>query len=225
LTRVSQIRPHAIDDFIVRDIDRCRNTFVWIGGSSSVHKGLDLVLEAFSQRPNLNLIVVGNVPEERKFAAVYHEELFDCSNIDAVGWVDTLSDEFRRITSSAIALVAPSATELSCGSVIAGMMSGLIPVTTVGTDIDVDGIGLPIMNDSVEGVGRALDRFQERTSVELAELSRAAWEASRERYGKAQFLASMQAALCEVLDVERPPEWDKSADELKIPKISILKRP
>jgi len=222
VTPITQIRPHAINEFIQRDIGRCRRTFVWIGGSSAVHKGLDLVLEAFSDLPDLNLIIIGNVPSERKFAEVYKEELFNSPNIATVGWTDTLSHEFRDIVSNAIAIVAPSASELSCGSVIAGMMTGLIPIATEGTDIDVSGIGFAIGDDTVDGVCQAILALTNESSSSLAELSRAAWEASQEVYGKQKFLDTFRAAVCDSMALDPAPEWKLPNGNFRIPTINLV---
>ena len=50
---VPQVTPAAIDEFIERDISRCRGRFVFLGGRGMVHKGLDLLLEAFADMPRV----------------------------------------------------------------------------------------------------------------------------------------------------------------------------
>jgi len=217
-----QSGPNALDEFVSRDVGHARNNFVWLGGSSAVHKGLDLVLEAFAELPQLNLTVIGKVPEERQFAEVYRKELFEMPNIQAVGWMDTLSDEFRQVISRSVAIVAPSATEMSCGSVIAGMMSGLIPIVTEGADIDVSGIGFNVREDSVDGVRQAILELESESDGSLADLSRAAWEARRQRYGKQKFLDSFRTAVCGALGVVPAPEWETDDPEPRIPKIELV---
>jgi glycosyltransferase involved in cell wall biosynthesis len=225
LTPVIQIRPAAIDQFIKRNVCECKRNFVWIGGSSAVHKGLDLLLEAFADMPDMNLTVIGNVPSERLFAQTYKTELFGTPNIRAVGWVDTMSPEFHQIVSNSLAIVAPSATELSCGSVIAGMMSGLIPVTTEGTDIDVSEIGISIKTDTVNEVREAVLAIANETDTALQDMSRASWEASQSRYGRAKFLNSFRQAICGALNLEPVSDWQTTDSELKIPaNIQIVRR-
>jgi len=43
----------------------CRRSFLWFGSGGLVHKGLDLVLEAFAQMPDFYLTVCGPVNEEK----------------------------------------------------------------------------------------------------------------------------------------------------------------
>ena len=218
---ITQIRPQAIDEQVQRDFERCRHNFIWIGGSSAVHKGLDLVLEAFAELPDLKLTVIGNVEQETGFAQLYRKELFETANIQVVGWVDTLSQQFREIVSNSVAIVAPSATEMSCGSVVAGMMSGLIPVTTESTDIDVAGIGVSISQDTVASVRDAVNEIAQAPASELAELSKAARRASQERYGGDKFVTSFRRAICEALRLPEAPEWAYPDEKIRIPKIEL----
>ena len=219
---VNQIHPHAINEFIERDHAACARSFLWIGGSSAVHKGLDLVLEAFAGMPELSLVVIGNVGDERRFVELYRKELYTLPNIRVAGWVDTMSTQFRELAARSVALVAPSATELSCGSVIAGMMNGLIPIATESTDIDVSGIGLSITEDSVDGVRAAIARAADLAPGALRELSYAARTASQERYGGDRFIASLRAAICQVLGVSPAAAWQRDDARVRIPRMELI---
>lgn len=222
VTPITQIRPPALDEFVVRRIDKHKRNFVWLGGSGAVHKGLDLVLEAFASLPELSVTIIGNVKSEGQFAEAYRKELSEMPNIQLAGWIDTLSDEYRDIVANAVAIVAPSATELSCGSVIAGMMTGLVPVTTYGTDIDMSGIGISIEEDTVGGVSDALLKIAEMSNGDLGDLSHAAREASQQRYGGGKFLNTFRGAICNALGLEPAPEWRIINNEVKIPRIDLL---
>ncbi|MFQ6005729.1 MAG: glycosyltransferase [Woeseia sp.] len=222
VTAISANTPTAIDEYLDRDIQRRRHHCVWIGGSSAIHKGLDLVLEAFASLPEFHLTVIGKVPDERRFTAVYRNELFELPNIETVGWMDTLSPAFRKIASESIAIVVPSASEASCGSVIAGMMNGLIPITTESTDIDTSGIGFSIEEDTVEAVRNAVLHLADQTNKSLADLSRSAWEAVQLRYGRQKFLKSLRAALCDILYLEPARVWQNENESPRIPKIELV---
>ena len=71
-----------------KDFATCRRRFVWFGSSGMVHKGLDLVLEAFAATPELQLTVCGPVDCERDFNDFYRRELYRTPNIRTVGWID-----------------------------------------------------------------------------------------------------------------------------------------
>jgi glycosyltransferase involved in cell wall biosynthesis len=223
LLRLPQLTPASIEDHVERNIDKCRNRFVWIGGNGMVHKGLDLMLDAFAGLPDCHLTVCGRVSGERAFESLYRRELYELPNIETIDWIDTLSDRFRRIVSESVAIVVPSAAEFSCGSVIAGMMTGLIPVTTPSTDIDVSEIGLSIDEDSVEAVRSAVCAVRDQPTARLAEMSRAAWEASNQSYGRDKFLRAYREAICGILDLPQPVEWQQPQEEIRIPEIKVIR--
>jgi len=221
MLRLPQLTPTAINGYIGRDMERCRNRFVWLGGNGMVHKGLDLLLEAFAGLPDCHLTVCGRVSREKSFESLYQRELYELPNIETIDWIDTLSDRFRHIVTGSVALILPSAAELSCGSVIVGMMTGLIPITTPSTDIDVSEIGFSIEEDSVSAVRSAVCAVRDQPAARLSEMSRAAWEAAGQRYGRDKFLRAYREAICGILDLQQPDEWQQPEGEIRIPAIKI----
>jgi len=180
------------------------------------------MLEAFAGLPDCRLTVCGHVSNDKAFESLYRRELYELPNIETIGWIDTLSDQFRGIAGESVALVLPSASELSCGSVIAGMMTGLIPVTTPSTDIDVSEIGFSIEEDSVEAVRAAVCAVRDQSTARLSEMSRASWDAVDERYGRNKFLRAYREAICGILDLPQPDVWQQPEGELRIPEIKVF---
>ncbi len=221
---IPQLTPAAIDEFIVRDVAQCRGRFVFLGGRGLVHKGLDLLLEAFAEMPDCQLTVCGDVAREPHFQAAYQRELWSLPNIRTLGYTDTLSEQFRSVCAQSIAMIIPSASELGCGSAIAGMMNGLIPVVTPSTDVDVNDIGFSITNESVEGVRDVVKLVNAQTDATLRDMSRMAWEAADARYGRQRFLTAYRMATSHALSLDPPAEWDAPLDTpLRIPKIKRTK--
>ena len=54
-----------------KDFDQCKKTFLWMGGSGLVHKGLDLVLDVFKTIPDFQLHIVGSIKSENDFYDLY----------------------------------------------------------------------------------------------------------------------------------------------------------
>jgi hypothetical protein len=217
--RIPQLTPSALEGFIERDMAACRHRFLWLGGSGLVHKGLDLTLEAFAGLPDCELFVCGRVAKERQFESLYRRELYELPNIHTLGWMDTQSEAYRELVGSCAATVFPSAAELGCGSVIAGMMTGLVPVTTDSADIDTAGFGCRIEEGTVEAVRAAVTTVRDTPPAALAEQSRAAYEASVARYGRGRFLEAFRAAMCQALGLEPLEPWSAWDAELRIPEI------
>ena len=80
-----------------RTSPRPRGRFLWIGSQGLVHKGLDLVLEAFARMPDLHLTVCGPIREEPAFEAAFRRELYATPNIETLGWVDIASPAFADL--------------------------------------------------------------------------------------------------------------------------------
>ncbi len=176
-----------------KNLDACRNSFLWFGSSGLVHKGLDLVLEAFAGMPDMKLTVCGPISSDHDFERLYHTELYHTPNIRTAGWVDVSSSEFRDIVRNCVAVIFPSCAEAQTSSVINCMRAGLIPVVTRETGIPVGDFGVTLESASVEEIRGAVQRLAALTSEELHLRAQRTWdyaaahhshEAYREAYGQ-----------------------------------------
>jgi glycosyltransferase involved in cell wall biosynthesis len=204
--------------------DDVRHRFIWLSGAGMVHKGLDLVLEAFARNPQLELDVFGNIEREQRFFEAYRHELTELPNIRLRGFVDTAGSDFAETVSRAVALIHPSCCEVTCTAVIAGMAGGLIPIATASTDIELDGLGIEVGDDTVEAVEAGLLTASSMPSQELAAMSEAARQAAMTRYGRDRFLEGLRGKLSELLGVARPPVWDEP-ESIRVPDIRIVQAP
>lgn len=66
------------------DFGDCRKRFLWFGSGGMVHKGLDLVLEAFAEMPEYHLTVCGPVSREQDLEQACFKELHQTPNIETV---------------------------------------------------------------------------------------------------------------------------------------------
>lgn len=167
-----------------KDFGRCKKRFLWLGSGGLVHKGLDLVLEAFSALPEHHLTVCGPLddPEESEFRRAYHRELFETPNIHAVGWVDVSSQSFIDITRDCSALVYPSCSEGQAGSVITCLQAGLVPVISYQSGVDVGDFGLMLNECSREEIKNTIMRLSSTPDPELQEMSLKAYEYARAKH-------------------------------------------
>jgi glycosyltransferase involved in cell wall biosynthesis len=74
---------HPWDD--AKDFAACRNRFLWLGSNGLVHKGLDLVLEAFARMPEMHLTVCGPLARDPHFVRAFQRELKETPNLHAHG--------------------------------------------------------------------------------------------------------------------------------------------
>ncbi|MBI5150458.1 MAG: glycosyltransferase [Candidatus Omnitrophica bacterium] len=138
-----------------RSVSSSRKSFLWFGGCGLVHKGLDLCLEYFSQHPELTLHICGL--REDDFFQAYQDELSQ-KNIIYHGCVDVLSDTFRDIAAQCLFTILPSCSEGQATALLTSMATGLIPVASRETGVDIQDRGFLIEFLTPEKVGEAVQR-------------------------------------------------------------------
>lgn len=188
-----------------KDFAAARARFLWFGSGGMVHKGLDLVLDAFAGLPDLQLTVCGPVERERAFEAAYARELYATPNIRAHGWIDVAGPEFLALARATLALVYPSCSEGQNGGTVTCLHAGLLAVVTPEVGVDVDAsFGVVLGEPTVEAIRAAAVGLSRRAPDELAALARRAWQFAREHHTRERFAAEYRRALVEILHRFRP---------------------
>lgn len=182
-----------------KNFELIKKNFVWIGGGGAVHKGLDLVLETFSNLPDYHLTVCGPVEGEKDFCDFYKKELYETPNIQFVGRVDVNGKQFKDIVNNAIGLVYPSCSEGQSGSVIAGLYAGLIPIVTYESGVDVLPFGIILKDISIAGITNEVRKISNLPANELKSRSITAWKYASENHTKEIFYKSYKAFIDKVI--------------------------
>jgi glycosyltransferase involved in cell wall biosynthesis len=167
-----------------KDWDACRKRYVWFGNHGFLLKGLDLVLEAFERMPDYHLTVCGPLNREQEFCDAYRTQLFETPNIAAVGFVDVASPQFLELTSRCVGLIYPSASEGQSGGVVMCMQTGLIPVVSNESGVDVEAFGVVLDECSIDGIQRAIRHLSSLPARELEERSLKTWRFARENHSR-----------------------------------------
>lgn len=197
-----------------KDYSKCRNNFVWFGSDGLVHKGLDLVLEAFAAMPDCQLTVCGPLREkgsdcyngplqrDRQFEAAFHQELYECENIHTAGWIDVESEDFDRLARTCIGVVFPSCSEGGGASAITCMQAGLIPIVSYETNVNVGDFGYTLQDSSIEEIKKTVRIVSALPVDELKERACAAWRFSQENHTREQFVENYRKVI-ETIMAER----------------------
>ena len=140
--------------------------FMWLGSSGMVHKGLDLVLEAFADMPELELVVCGPASGESDFENLYRRELYDTPHLHA--WLDrchiaAVRLDHRWCVCDGLSVVLRG----SAGSVIVGLHAGLIPIISRETGVDVQDFGVELASCTVDEIRLAARAHAKRGAAEL----------------------------------------------------------
>ncbi len=171
-----------------KDFDHCRNGFLWFGSKGFVHKGLDLVLDAFVDMPDCHLYVCGPIDDEPAFQEAFDKELYNTPNIHTLGWVDVESDEFLDVSRKCVGLVYPSCAEGGGGCVIQCMHAGLIPLVTYESSVDIsDEYGVLLNEFSAQEIVEKVRMLSSLQTEKLEQMSRKAWEFVREHHTRERF--------------------------------------
>lgn len=168
-----------------KNFETARNSFVWIGGAGMAHKGLDLVLEAFSGMPELSLTVFGKGDSD--FMDVYKKELFETANIKYEGYVDIGSERFSKVVEASLALVFPSCSEGGGGSAIECMHAGLIPIVSREASVDVEDFGIILRENTIEEIRAQAQHLASLPTEALKRSAIKAWEYARKRHTRESF--------------------------------------
>lgn len=182
-----------------KDYEACKNRFIWFGGSGMVHKGLDLVLEAFAEMPEYHLTICGPVKNEKDFETAFFKELYQTPNIHTIGWIDISSPKFIEITKNCIGLIYPSCSEGQAGSVTTCLHAGLIPIVSYESGVDTHDFGILLKNCSIDEIKNSIKELSENSINNLIIRSRKEWEFAREYYTKEKFSESYKNFVINVL--------------------------
>jgi hypothetical protein len=173
-----------------KEFDKIRKNFLWFGSSGMVHKGLDLVLDTFSELPEYHLTVCGPVDKESDFEKAYHKELYNTPNIHTLGSIDLTSDQFLKVVKENVALIFPSCSEGQSGSVITCLHAGLIPIISFESGVDIDDFGILLKKCSIEEIKDSIKTVSSFSKDELKTMSNNAWKYARTNHTKDKFSES-----------------------------------
>jgi glycosyltransferase involved in cell wall biosynthesis len=196
-----------------KDYDACRKNFLWFGSHGLVHKGLDLVLDAFADMPEYHLTVCGplqskdalagsipsSVVEEQGFVKAYHKELYETPNIHTAGWVSIQSQEFAEITDNCMGIIYPSCAEGGGASVITCLQAGLIPVVSYESSVDVGDFGVILKDSSIDEIRRSIKEVSSLPAEELKQRSRKAWDFARANHTIEKYAEEHEKAIKKIL--------------------------
>ncbi|XNS90235.1 glycosyltransferase [Vibrio cyclitrophicus] len=117
-----------------KDFSKAKKNFLWLGSGGAIHKGLDLLVDAFSSPllKDCNLIICGAKDSEIKVFGRLP------SNVKNFGFVNVNSEVFYSILEDTAFIILPSCSEGMSTSVLTGIKHGLIPIITRETGVSCD---------------------------------------------------------------------------------------
>jgi glycosyltransferase involved in cell wall biosynthesis len=179
---------------------KAQKSFLWFGSTGLVHKGLDLCLDYFSSRPELNLHICGNILSEPEFVKLYKHELFDMANIHVHGFIDVASLKFKSILEKCSFTILPSCSEGGSPSVLTAIGNGAhIPLITKETSVST-GCEIEIRELSISGVDNAVRIAENLSDEEIDRLSRKNLEYVVKNHSQEVYYANLKFFIEDILN-------------------------
>ncbi len=179
---------------------KARRTLLWLGSAGLIHKGYDLVVESFSNKPEYRLHVCGVLKNEEKFAMRVLEEFNSPANISMHGFIDIESDLFSEILEESGFVILPSLTEGSSPSVLTAMGNGsCIPIITEGASLSVQDFGFVMKEASVANILSAISTIDSMSEIDLENRSKAAFLFANEHHSVENYRQEMASAISKIL--------------------------
>ncbi len=150
--------------------------------------------------PDYHLFICGPIDREEDFVAAFYKELYQTPNIHTVGWVDVNSQKFIDIVNNCLAIVYPSCSEGGGGCVINCMHTGLIPIVSYESSVDVsDDYGVVLKENSVEEIKQTLDNISELNPSQLEQMAKNSWNFVREHHTREQFAQVYRETMTKIM--------------------------
>ncbi|MCX7592790.1 MAG: glycosyltransferase [Fischerella sp.] len=183
-----------------KDFETCRKHFLWFGSGGFVHKGLDLVLDAFVEMPDYHLTICGPINQEKDFEQAFYKELYNTPNIHTFGWIDISSPKFIEIANSCVGIIYPSCSEGGGGCVITCMHAGLIPIVSYEASVDVhEDFGVTLKESSVAEIKNSIRAIANLPASKLKMMARNAWEYVRANHTREKFAESYRKTVDNII--------------------------
>ncbi len=174
--------------------------FIWYFGVGAVLKGLDLILDVFAKNPQWTLNIVGSVESEPDFMKIYKHELSELPNIKLHGHMNPKSKEFRDIIRRCVCFIAPSASESISVACTTMMQTGLYPLVSVGTGVQLpEGYGMYLNDCSVDEIEKKVGQIYNMDEKELNRQISQTQSFALDEYSKERFTKNMEAILSKII--------------------------
>jgi glycosyltransferase involved in cell wall biosynthesis len=187
-------------DATKKDFKAGSKHFLFFAGAGNIHKGLDLLVEAFSSL-DLHLWCVTYL--EKRFIDAYAKLLAASPNIHLRGFVKFRSREYYEFMNKCNFVINASCSEGQSGAVPGCMIQGLIPVITKAVSVDVGNFGVVFKNDSIEEIARTVKEVSEQPIEWYIEHSKLAYQTSRKDYSYVSFYHKVKKAIVDTIDIKQ----------------------
>jgi glycosyltransferase involved in cell wall biosynthesis len=177
----------------MRDFSESRKNFIWFGSYGAIHKGLDILIDAFSELPDYHLYICGLPRDELKFFDINKKNIHD------LGFVNVETPSFIHLVDSCSYVILPSCSEGMSTSVLTCMNHGLFPIVTRECGIDLMDWGIYIDDYNVEAIKEQIKSCAHKDPLLLQRNHKEIYEYSRNRFVIPRYSRDLEGILIKIL--------------------------
>jgi hypothetical protein len=184
---------------LVRPVEERRKNFIWLGSRGFIHKGLDIVVEAFINQPDLNLHICTDLTLEPEFHNWFKNIIAKSKNIFYHGFLDVTSTEFFSVIAKCIAIPYVSCAEGGAGAVLQAMQFNCFPIVNKSTALRGEEFGIVLKGNTrrelLEQLIESLDEIRNLPIKYLKEMTEASGEYARKNHSRKAYSDSFKELL------------------------------
>ena len=193
-----------------KDFEKGKKHFLYFAGSGPVHKGLDLLLEAFSGMKE-HLWICSRI--DQRFEEIYSEELHNTPNIHLVGWTRPRSAGFYELMDICNYVILPSCSEGQAHSVVECMNKGLVPVVSRACGLDVGNYGIIIDPCTIKEITKVVLKLSSLSANKCKVMSRNARRAAIRDFSEEVFSDNFKKVILHMIDQRLSQEGDMKKNQ------------
>lgn len=172
----------------IAELEAGRENVLYVAGAGNIHKGLDLVLDAVNELPNLHLYIYTFLDND--FTHVYAKQLAG-NQVTICDFEAFPNEKFLELTRKCNTAIMPSCSEGSPGSIVEAIIQGLIPIVSKEAHIDVDDFGITLKDNTVDTIKKALSSLVSEDIKKLQLKSKSANRIGLTRHSKERYERSL----------------------------------
>lgn len=178
-------------DTTTKAYNTARQNFLFFAGSGNIHKGLDLLIDAF-QSLDEHLYIM-TVLDQPVIKALKRE--LKRPNIHLIGEVPMRTPPFYETIDKCAFVIAPSCSEGQAGSVVECMNQGLIPLISKETRLDARDYGAILPANTIPEIQKMVHYFGRLPSAQVKALAQKTRATAKREHSPDFFRAQLKDAI------------------------------
>ena len=176
--------------------EETRKHFLWFGTNAVIHKGLDLLVDIFSQRDDVVLHICGTTKRADNYLRIPKK-----ANIILYGKIDVNGETFLKLIETCSYTIFPSCSEGFATSITTCMLHGLIPIVYRSTGFNrLKNNALFLDDYKIEYINEKITEYSEISTENLNIYSKSIFDFARQNFVISKFNENFREIVTEILE-------------------------